>query len=322
MKSVTEARDLQGVFPALFTPLRNDDPKRLRNSIDHEKAKEMIDDLIACGVHGLVPVGTTGQSPTVSHAQHLEFIQFTVDYVDGRVPVIAGAGSNCTRESVEMIEAIQGSCGDLACLCVTGYYNNPPQEGLVRHYEALARETGAKLIIYNIPGRTSSYLEPDTLVHLGRNPQILGLKQAVDFRSSGRHRDDTVQVIEGSSPDEFAVLSGEDDALVEMLELGGVGIISAAGNIPEVATAFRQVLEVWESGNAEGARKIQDSVLPLVEGVFLRKNPIPLAAFFNSPLYLPLVELHQTEGGAAARAKVMELIETAAPGLRKYHGGG
>ena len=130
MKSVTEARDLHGVFPALFTPLLDDDPARLRNSIDHEKAQQMIDDLIECGATGLVPVGTTGQSPTVSHSQHVEFIKFTVDYVDGRVPVIAGAGSNCTRESVEMIESIHRACGDLACLCVTGYYNNPPQEGL------------------------------------------------------------------------------------------------------------------------------------------------------------------------------------------------
>ncbi len=319
MKSVSQARDLHGVFPALFTPLLDDDPGRLRNSIDHEKAKQMIDDLIACGVRGLVPVGTTGQSPTLSHAQHLEFIQFTVDYVDGRVPVIAGAGSNCTRESVEMISAIRDSCGELACLCVTGYYNNPPQEGLIRHYETIADQTGAKLIIYNIPGRTSSYLEPDTLVHLSRNPNIIGLKQAVDFRSPGRFRDDTIRVIQESSAGEFAVLSGEDDALVDVLQLGGAGIITAAGNIPEVARAFIGILEAWDVGKEERAKQLQDSVLQLIEGVFLRKNPIPLGAFFNSPLYLPLVDLHETRDGVAARARVMELIETSARSLQKYH---
>ena len=319
MKSVTEARDLHGVFPALFTPLLDDDPARLRNSIDHEKARQIINDLIGCGVSGMVPVGTTGQSPTVSHTQHLEFIQFVVEYVDGRVPVIAGAGSNCTRESVEMIAAIQQTCGDLACLCVTGYYNNPPQEGLVRHYETLAGETGAKLLIYNIPGRTSSYLEPNTLVHLGHNPNIIGLKQAVDFRSPGQHRDDTVQVIEESSPDEFAVLSGEDDGFVDLLDLGGVGIVSAAGNIPEVARGLLDILEAWQRHDSGRAAELQDSVLPLIEAAFLRKNPIPLAAFFNSPLYLPLVDLEETRDGVAARARVMELIETAAPSLRKYH---
>ena len=320
MKSVKEARELHGVFPALFTPLRDDDPSRLRNSIDHEKAKLMIDDLIACGITGLVPVGTTGQSPTVSHAQHVEFIQFAVDYVDGRVPVIAGAGSNCTRESVEMIHAIQQACGDLACLCVTGYYNNPPQEGLIRHYEALASETGARLIIYNIPGRTSSYLNPDTLVHLSKNANIIGLKQAVDFRSEGRLRDDTIQVIERSSSDEFAVLSGEDDALADILELGGVGIITAAGNIPEVATAFLRILRASGQGDRSGARESQDSVAALVEAVFLRKNPIPLGAFFDSPLYLPLVALEETEDGGAARDQILALIQDSAPSLQKYHG--
>ncbi len=319
MRSVTEAKHLHGVFPALFTPLLDDDPGRLRNSIDHEKARQMIDDLIASGATGMVPVGTTGQSPTVSHAQHLEFVQFTVDYVDGRVPVIAGAGSNCTRESVEMIEKIHLTCGELACLCVTGYYNNPPQEGLIRHYETLAAETGAKLIIYNIPGRTSSYLEADTLVHLGRNPNIIGLKQAVDFRSPGRHRDDTIRVIEETSPDEFAVLSGEDDALLDLLALGGVGIISAAGNIPEVTRAFQRIRTEWQAGERDGVEEIQAAILPLIEGVFLRKNPIPLAAFFNSPLYLPLVDLRDTQDGAAAQAHIMELIHTSAPDLRKYH---
>ena len=194
-KSIATAAELAGVFPALFTPLKDDDPSRLRNSIDFAKAKTIIDDLIAAGVSGLVPVGTTGQSPTVSHSQHVEMIKFTVDYVDGRVPVIAGAGSNCTRETVEVIQAIQKAAGDLACLCVTGYYNNPPQEGLVLHYETVARETGAKIVIYNVPGRTSSYIEPDTLVHLAGNANVIGLKQAVDFKNPGKHREDTLDVI-------------------------------------------------------------------------------------------------------------------------------
>ena len=121
---ITNASQLCGVFPALFTPLKDDDPKNLHNSIDYEKMKKMIDDLINAGVSGILPVGTTGQSATVTHKQHLDIIKFTLDYVDGRVPVIAGAGSNCTRESVEMIQEVE-KIAEVPVLCVTGYYNNP-----------------------------------------------------------------------------------------------------------------------------------------------------------------------------------------------------
>ena len=318
MKTVSKASDLKGVFTALFTPLVDDDPTRLRNSIDHTKAGEMIDDLIRCGVTGIVPVGTTGQSPTLSHEQHVDFIAFVVDYVDGAVPVIAGAGSNCTRESVEMIDSIRRSCGELACLCVTGYYNNPPQEGLVRHYETVARETDANLILYNIPGRTASYLEPETLIELAEIPNIIGLKQAVDFGAPGRYRDDTVRIIEGTDSSKFAVLSGEDDLLVTLLGMGGTGIISASANIPEVAKAFLEILTAWDRGDRAGAEGIEREILPVLESVFLRKNPIPLAVFFNSPLYLPLVDVRETKGGAEAYAQLLDVIETQLPSLRKY----
>jgi 4-hydroxy-tetrahydrodipicolinate synthase len=319
-KSIASAREFTGVFPAVFTPLKDDDKSRLRNSIDYAKAKSIIDDLIAAGVDGLVPVGTTGQSPTVSHKQHIEFIKFAVDYVDGRVPVIAGAGSNCTRESVEMIQAIQKEAGDLACLCVTGYYNNPPQEGIALHYETVARETGVKIVIYNVPGRTASYIEPDTLVHLSRNANIIGLKQSVDFRNPGRHRDDTQSVIQRVSADDLAVVSGEDDSLFAILELGGRGIITASGNIPEVSRVFQKIIQSHRDGDRKGAEALQASLDPVIKAVFCRKNPIPLGTFFNSPLYLPLVPVRETKGGEEAHANIMDLIGTSAPSLKKYHG--
>jgi 4-hydroxy-tetrahydrodipicolinate synthase len=321
-RSISTARELKGVFPAVFTPLKDDDPARLRNSIDYAKAKSIIDDLIAAGVDGLVPVGTTGQSPTVSHQQHLDFIKFTVDYVDGRVPVIAGAGSNCTRESVDMIQAILKDAGALACLCVTGYYNNPPQEGLVRHYETLARETGAKIVIYNVPARTASYLEPETLIHLARNANVIGLKQAVDFKTAGKHREDTQAVLAKVSPDDLSVVSGEDDALYALLELGGAGIITASGNIPEVSRAYSSLIKAFRDGDRKQAESIQASLDPFVKAVFCRKNPIPMGTFFNSPLYLPLVPVRETKGGEEAHAKIMELIAHSAPSLKKYHGQG
>lgn len=320
--SVNSAQEFKGVFPALFTPLKNDDPSRLRNSIDYAKAKIIIDDLIAVGVNGLVPVGTTGQSPTVSHKQHLEFIKFTVEYVAGRVPIIAGAGSNCTRETVEMIQNIHREVGAVACLCVTGYYNNPPQEGLVAHYETVAKETGAKLIIYNVPGRTSSYLEAETLVRLSENTNIIGLKQSVDFKSPGKFLDETKAMLGAVNKQNFSVVSGEDDSLLAILELGGSGIITASGNIPEVSKTMLDIIKFYRDGDRTKAAELQASLDEIVKAVFCRKNPIPLGTFFNSPLYLPMVSVKETKGGDEAHANIMSLVATITTSLKKYHGQG
>jgi 4-hydroxy-tetrahydrodipicolinate synthase len=192
---ITNSSQLCGVFPALFTPLKNDDPHCLHNSIDYEKAKKMIDDLIEAGVHGFVPVGTTGQSATLSTEQHLDFIKFVLDYVDGKVPIIAGAGSNSTRESVEMIKEIQ-KIKEVPMLCVTGYYNNPPQEGIYAHFKALSSETGAKIILYNVPGRTANYIHPNTVIKLAEDKNIIGLKQAVEFRIGEKYHEDTKSIAE------------------------------------------------------------------------------------------------------------------------------
>lgn len=319
LRTIRSAAELEGVYPALFTPLLDDDPKRLHNRIDFDKAKQMIDDLVAAGVHGIVPVGTTGQSSTVSYQQHLEFIQFTAEYLDGRLPVIAGMGSNCTRESVEMINEAQRRMGQLAVLCATGYYNNPPQEGLREHYRIISRETGARIVIYNVPGRTASYLEPGTLIELAADDNVIGLKQAVDFRTPGKHRDDTARVLRETRELAFSVLSGEDDGLPAMVELGGRGIISATANIPEAATRFVQMFEAGQRGDMAALTALQTSLEPLVEAVFCRKNPIPLGTFFNSPLFLPLVDLRQTQGGEEAARRIFDLIATTATSLRKYH---
>jgi 4-hydroxy-tetrahydrodipicolinate synthase len=319
-RSISSASQLKGVWPALFTPLKADDPKRLRNSIDYDKAKLIIDDLIAAGVTGLVPVGTTGQSPTVSPEQHLDMIRFTVDYVGGRVPVIAGAGSNSTRESVDMIQSIQKALGPTAVLCVTGYYNNPPQEGLINHFETLSSETGAKIVLYNVPARTASYLEPETLIRLAADKNIIGNKQAIDFRSPGKFRDDTAKVIAATKGMDFTTVSGEDDGVAAMLELGGSGVITASGNIPELAKIFLGIIAAHNAGDAAKALALQESAMPFVKMVFSRKNPIPLAAFFNSPLFQPLVSVRDTAGGEALHAELMKFAADNAPSLGKYQG--
>ncbi len=315
---ITNASQLRGVFPALFTPIKDDDPKHLRNSIDFKKMGQMIDDVIAAGAAGVLPAVTTGQSATVSPSQHLDIIKFTLDYVDRRVPVIAGAGSNCTRESIEIIENVQ-KIAPVAVLCVTGYYNNPPQEGLVEHFLTISRETGAKIVIYNVPGRTSSYVHPDTLIRLAEDKNIIGLKQAVEFKIGEKYHEDTLRVIKETKDKDFAVMSGEDASFIDLLEMGGTGLISASGNIPEACKIFVDLYNAFQKGEFTKCDDLQDAARDYVETTFCRKNPIPLGTLFNSPLFLPLVSVRETARGDEAEARILKLIREKAPSLLKYH---
>jgi len=316
---ITSASQLRGVFPALFTPLKNDDPHCLHNSIDYEKAKKMIDDLIEAGVHGFVPVGTTGQSATLSTEQHLDFIKFTLDYVDGRVPIIAGAGSNSTKESVEMIKEIL-KIREVPMLCVTGYYNNPPQEGIYAHFKALSSETGAKIILYNVPGRTANYIHPNTVIKLAEDKNIIGLKQSVEFRIGEKYYEDTKSIAEQTKNLDFTLISGEDGAFIDMLEIGGTALISATSNIPEAAKIFVELYNAFQKDEVEKCDQLQDDTRDYVEAVFCRKNPIPLGTLFNSPLLLPLVSVRATERGDEAEARIFKLIKEKANSLLKYSG--
>lgn len=312
------AAHLAGVHVALFTPLRSDDPKRLRNSIDLEKAARMIEDLLEVGVDGIAPIGTTGQSPTVTAEQQLSFIRFVVDRVAGRARITAGAGSNCTRESVDMVNEIQRIAPGTPCLCVTGYYNNPPQRGLIDHFETLVGETDAPVVLYNVPSRTNSYMEPETLVHLARNPRIIGVKQAVDFMNPGRHREDTRAVVERTKDLDFAVVTGEDDGFLPILELGGTGIITATGNIPEAARLYLRLLQEFRRGDTAAATSTREVLLPFVKWVFARKNPIPLGTLFNSPVFQPLCDMARTVNGEKDVADMLAWAESAAPSLSRW----
>ena len=315
---ITNASQLRGVFPALCTPLKDDVHTNPRNSIDYKKMEKMIDDLIAAGVSGILPVGTTGQSATVTHKQHLDIIKFTLDYVDGRVPVIAGAGSNCTRESVEMIEEVL-KIAAVPVLCVTGYYNNPSQEGIEKHFKTLSSETGAKIIIYNVPGRTASYVHPDTLISLSEDKNIIGLKQAVDVRIGEKFHEDTKRVINETKNNDFAVMSGEDGFFIDMLEMGGTALVSATANIPEAAKIFVELYESFQKGEFQKCDDLQDAARDFGETTFCRKNPIPLGTLFNSPLFQPMCNVRDTARGDEAEARILKLIREKAPSLIKYH---
>ena len=248
----------------------------------------------------------------------MDIIKFTLDYVDGRVPVIAGAGSNCTRESVEMIQEVE-KIAEVPVLCVTGYYNNPSQEGIEKHFKTLSSETGAKIIIYNVPGRTASYVHPDTLISLSEDKNIIGLKQAVDFRIGEKYHEDTVRVIKETKNNDFSVLSGEDGFFIDMLELGGTGLVSATANIPEAAKIFVDLYNAFQKGEAQKCDDLQDAARDFVEATFCRKNPIPLGTMFNSPLFQPMSSVRDTARGDEAEARIMKLIREKAPSLLKYH---
>jgi len=318
-KTIETVSELTGVFTALFTPLKDDDPKCLKNSIDYSKAESMIDHLIEVGISGLIPIGTTGQSATVTTQQHIDFIKFTVEYTNNRVPIIAGAGSNSTRESIEIMNAVLKSTGNLCFLCVTGYYNNPPQQGLIQHFNTLVNEINSNIVIYNVPGRTNSYLKPETIIELAQNEKIIGLKQAVDFITPGPMRQDTIQILTHVNPQQFSVLTGEDNSLHALLNLGGKGIISATGNIPEAAALYLKLLDVYQKGNVLEAESIQKNLQPYIDACFIRKNPMPLATLFNSPIYQPMVPVIQTEGGQLAHNQLMDFIKSYAPSLAQYH---
>ncbi|MBK9580007.1 MAG: 4-hydroxy-tetrahydrodipicolinate synthase [Fibrobacterota bacterium] len=318
MSSEFRSADLAGVHVALLTPLKDDCPKRLRNSIDLEKAGRMIDDLIEAGVQGLAPIGTTGQSPTVTPKQHLEFVRFVIERVAGRVKVIAGAGSNCTRESVDMIGEIQKIAPGTPCLCLTGYYNNPPQAGIRAHFETIVAETDAPVVLYNIPSRTANYMEPETIIALAANPRIIGIKQGVNFRDPGKHRDDTIEIVRQTADLDFAVLSGEDGYVADLLEIGGKGVISAAGNIPEAARLFLEIHRAHLAGNSAGARDAQERLAPFVRWVFARKSPIPLSTLFASPVFLPLVDMAATENGASDVEAMRQWARLDAPSLARW----
>ena len=318
MSSVFRSSDLEGVHVALFTPLLRDCPKGLRNSLDFEKAAGMIEDLLATGIDGIVPVGTTGQSPTVTSEQHLEFVKFTIAQVAGRAKIIAGAGSNSTRESVDMIREIQSIAPGTPCLCVTGYYNNPPQEGIAAHYETLADDTGAPIVVYNVPSRTCNYIEPETILRLARHPRIIGLKQSVNFADPGKHREDTLRIARATADLDFTVVSGEDSWFADILELGGKGLITASGNIPEAARLFLEIRRRFLAGDSAGARAAQLEVGRFVKWVFCRKSPIPLATFFDSPVFLPLVDLAQTEGGTQTVAELRAFARENTPSVVRW----
>ncbi len=255
---------LRGCGTALVTPFHQD------GSIDDAALRSLVAWQVESGIDFLVPCGTTGETPTLTHDEWLHVIDMTIEVAAGRVPVMAGATSNSTREAVEKAQEIAAHPGVDAVLTASPYYNKPTQEGQYRHFKAIAEAIGEKpLILYNVPGRTGANIEPGTLARLAEIPNIVGVKEA-----SGN----MTQIAEAINavPEAFLVFSGDDSFTLPVIALGGVGIVSVASNeIPhEMATMTRAALNNdWPT-----ARGIHRKYLPLMQANFIESSPLPVKA--------------------------------------------
>ena len=248
----------RGSFTALVTPFRN-------GSLDEQAFRGLIDWQIAEGTDGLVPAGTTGESPTLSHEEHRQVVEWCVEQAEGRVPVIAGAGSNSTSEAVDLARHAE-ECGASAVLVVTPYYNKPTQEGLYQHFKAINDAIGIPILIYNIPARSVIDMSVDTMTRLFELENIAGVKDA------------TANVVRVSQQraamgEDFNQLSGEDATALGFMAHGGHGCISVTSNVaPRLCAAFQ---DACLKGDYAAALKLQDKLMPLHTALFVETNPAP-----------------------------------------------
>jgi 4-hydroxy-tetrahydrodipicolinate synthase len=252
--------ELRGVYTALVTPFKNYD-------VDEEALRQLITFQLQRGVDGIVPCGTTGEAATLSYEEHERVVALTVQYVNGAVPVIAGTGSNSTRETIELTESAKKAGADM-CLLTTPYYNKPTQEGLYRHYRKVAEEVDIPLVLYNIPGRTGINMSPETVGRLSEIPTIVAIKEA-----SGS----LVQVAEiyRLAKGRITILSGDDNLFLPMMSVGATGVISVLSNaMPvEMQELYRAFLV---DRDMEKAMDVNARLLPIMQAMFVETNPIPV----------------------------------------------
>lgn len=251
---------LKGSLVAIVTPMHDD------GGLDLERLRALIDFHVAEGTDGIVVVGTTGESPTVNYDEHCQLIRVTVEQVAGRVPVIAGTGANSTSEAIELTRCAK-EAGASACLLVTPYYNKPTQEGLYRHFKAVAEAVDIPQILYNVPGRTACDLSNDTVLRLAQIPNIIGIKDATGNLERG-----TDLILR--APGDFALYSGDDASALAFMLLGGHGVISVTAN-----AAPRKMHEMCVAafrGDLATARAINAKLFGLHQKLFVEANPIPV----------------------------------------------
>jgi 4-hydroxy-tetrahydrodipicolinate synthase len=285
----------KGSMVAIVTPFK-------KGKVDEKALEKLIEWHINEGTHAIVPCGTTGESSTLDYEEHYRVIEITVKVVNKRIPVIAGTGSNSTEEAI-MIARKAEKLGADGSLSVTPYYNKPTQEGLYRHFKEIADKTGLPMILYNVPGRTSVNMLPQTVARLAEHPRIKGIKEATgDMKQVS-------EIIRLCGPD-FAVFSGDDFTNLTLLALGGKGFISVTANIcpKDMAELFNS----WERGDIARARELHYKLEPINKAMFIETNPIPVKTALammgkiKEELRLPLCEMSE-----ANKQKVAEVLRSA-----------
>lgn len=271
----------QGSIVALVTPMLED------GSLDEVSLRQLVDYHIAQQTDGIVAVGTTGESATLNHDEHCEVIRIVVEQAAGRVPVIGGTGSNSTAEAIEYTRCAQKIGAD-ACLLVTPYYNKPTQEGLYRHYKAIAEAVDIPQFLYNVPGRTGCDLLPETVKRLVHIDNIVGIKEAVgDLKR--------IHALIELATDQFVIFSGDDATAMELILAGGKGTISVTANV--APQAMHQMCQLALQGNRAGAEAINQRLMGLHKNLFIEPNPIPVKwavhtqGLIPSGIRLPLTPL-------------------------------
>lgn len=254
---------IQGSLVALVTPMFED------GSVDYDALAKLIEWHIASGTDGIVSVGTTGESPTLSVEEHNAVIAFTVKTAAGRIPVIAGTGGNSTAEAIELTAAAKAAGAD-ASLQVVPYYNKPTQEGLYRHFKTIAEAVDIPIILYNVPGRTVADLKNDTVLRLAQVPGIVGLKDATGDLARGI--DLLRRLPRVTNGREFAVYSGNDDSALALMLVGGVGVISVTANL--LPREMHEMASAAIAGNVGAARALNDRLMPLHQKLFCEPNPV------------------------------------------------
>lgn len=249
-----------GSMVALVTPMHED------GSLDKAALRRLVDFHVENGTTAIVSVGTTGESPTLDMEEHCEVIRLTVEYAQGRVPVIAGTGANATSEAIELTQCAEQAGAD-ACLLVTPYYNKPTQEGLYLHHKKIAEAVAIPQILYNVPGRTACDILPATVLRLASIPNIVGIKEATGNLERAR------EIIQHCGP-KFEVYSGDDATALDLMLLGGKGVISVTTNV--APRAMQDMCIAALSGDVDRARRINEQLMGLHKNLFLEANPIPV----------------------------------------------
>lgn len=279
----------EGVLPAIITPFK----RTPAMGLDVPGLEQNIGFLLSCGIHGIVPCGSTGESATLTFEEHEKVIKVTVDKVNGTIPVLAGTGSNNTAEAIRLTRAAKDIGAD-GVLVISPYYNKPNRAGIVKHYTRLA-DLDIPVVVYNVPSRTGQNLEPDLIAELAQHPNIVGVKEA-----SG-NIGQISRIIEETQDEDFIVISGDDNITVPIMALGGAGVISVAANVDPKRMVILH--EAMKKGDYQKALVLHYALSPLFRSMFIDTNPIPvkkaveLMGMAGGPVRLPLDELdaHKTE---------------------------